>query len=161
LKRLWTRDRAEFSGRYYTLRDAIANPKPLQRPQPPIWMGAGGDQLLRVVARHADVWNGGGGTLRLDRPADYVSAAKRLTDANRRLDMLCEQIRRDPAQIRRLVQLRWDGMDRALLVERCRQWLEAGFSEQIVYLASPGALRAAEAAAVALPELRAIGAAAA
>ena len=57
-RKLWTEERASFDGRYYTLTDAIANPKPLQRPYPPIWVGGAGEKLtLRVVAEHADVWN--------------------------------------------------------------------------------------------------------
>jgi alkanesulfonate monooxygenase SsuD/methylene tetrahydromethanopterin reductase-like flavin-dependent oxidoreductase (luciferase family) len=55
-RKLWTEERASFEGRYYTLTDAIANPKPLQRPHPPIWVGGAGEKLtLRVVAEHADV----------------------------------------------------------------------------------------------------------
>ena len=57
IKSLWTEERSTFEGRYYRLRDAIANPKPVQRPHPPIWIGASGPQTLRLVARHADVWN--------------------------------------------------------------------------------------------------------
>jgi hypothetical protein len=52
---LWTEERASFEGRYYRLTDAISNPKPLQRPHPPIWVGGAGEKLtLRVVAEHAD-----------------------------------------------------------------------------------------------------------
>src|SRR5207249_7772822 len=39
IKRLWTKDRANFQGKYYTLVDAIAEPKPVQKPYPPIWIG--------------------------------------------------------------------------------------------------------------------------
>ncbi|HEY7045217.1 MAG TPA: LLM class flavin-dependent oxidoreductase, partial [Nocardioidaceae bacterium] len=46
---------------YYTLRRANCDPKPLQDPHPPIWIGGGGEQLtLRVVARYADCSNFGG-----------------------------------------------------------------------------------------------------
>jgi alkanesulfonate monooxygenase SsuD/methylene tetrahydromethanopterin reductase-like flavin-dependent oxidoreductase (luciferase family) len=56
--KLWTEEPANFEGRYYTLTGAVANPKPLQQPHPPIWVSGVGEKLiLRVVAQHADVWN--------------------------------------------------------------------------------------------------------
>ncbi len=61
IKSLFTQPRTNFDGRYYKLTDAIANPKPLQRPHPPIWIGASGESTLRLTARHADVWNISGG----------------------------------------------------------------------------------------------------
>ncbi|MBO0744158.1 MAG: LLM class flavin-dependent oxidoreductase, partial [Candidatus Dormibacteraeota bacterium] len=60
IKGVWTEERVTFEGRYYQLHDAIANPKPVQKPHPPIWIGAGGEQMFRLVARYADVWNPSG-----------------------------------------------------------------------------------------------------
>jgi len=58
LKALWTEPRASFDGRYYRLVDAIAEPKPLQRPHPPLWVGGNGPRrTLRVAAKRADVWS--------------------------------------------------------------------------------------------------------
>src|SRR5439155_1497491 len=58
---LWTKERTTLEGRYYHFKDAVATPKPIQKPHPPIWIGAGGDQMMRVVAHYADVWNSAGG----------------------------------------------------------------------------------------------------
>src|SRR5207249_7964238 len=56
--RLWTEERTTFSGRYYQLHEAVCNPKPVQKPHPPILVGAGGEQVaLGIVARHAQIWN--------------------------------------------------------------------------------------------------------
>jgi alkanesulfonate monooxygenase SsuD/methylene tetrahydromethanopterin reductase-like flavin-dependent oxidoreductase (luciferase family) len=60
IRSLWTEERTNFDGRYYTMRNAVANPKPLQKPYPPIWVGSGGPRMLRLTARHADVWNASG-----------------------------------------------------------------------------------------------------
>jgi len=61
VRSLWTQPETTYDGRYYHLRRANCDPKPLQRPHPPILIGGGGEQLtLRVVARLADRSNFGG-----------------------------------------------------------------------------------------------------
>src|SRR5581483_9247394 len=88
-KLLWTEERSDFEGDHYRLRGAIANPKPVQKPHPPIWIGGSGERkTLRVVAEHADVWNGGG---------DPDEAA-RLSGV---LDRHCADVGRDPAVVLR------------------------------------------------------------
>lgn len=58
IKRLWSETQVTFEGRYYQLKDAYCEPKPLRQPRPPIMIGGSGEKLtLKVVARHADQWN--------------------------------------------------------------------------------------------------------
>jgi F420-dependent oxidoreductase-like protein len=58
IRRLWTEREASFEGRHYTIARAIAEPKPIQRPHPPILVAASGEKrMLRIVARHADAWS--------------------------------------------------------------------------------------------------------
>ncbi|HSE98078.1 MAG TPA: LLM class F420-dependent oxidoreductase [Blastocatellia bacterium] len=58
IKRLWTEKQVTFDGKYYQLKDAYCEPKPVQKPHPPLMMGGSGEKLmLRVVAKHADQWN--------------------------------------------------------------------------------------------------------
>ena len=152
IRSLWTQERTDFSGRYFTMRNAVANPKPLQKPYPPIWVGSGGPAMLRLTARHADVWNASG-------PAGRDVAAA--VDGSRQLDEACAKIGRDPAEIRRTVQLA-AGSDPAELIERIHGFAQAGFSEVIVMLsggsmptASDPVRTAALVAEQVLPELRA------
>jgi alkanesulfonate monooxygenase SsuD/methylene tetrahydromethanopterin reductase-like flavin-dependent oxidoreductase (luciferase family) len=58
---MWTEPRTTFHGRYFHVVDAILEPKPVQRPRPPVMIAGGGEQLaLRAVARLADACNVGG-----------------------------------------------------------------------------------------------------
>jgi alkanesulfonate monooxygenase SsuD/methylene tetrahydromethanopterin reductase-like flavin-dependent oxidoreductase (luciferase family) len=58
IKAMWTQDRANFSGKFYSIKDTICNPKPLQKPHPIVMIGGSGERyLLKVVARHANRYN--------------------------------------------------------------------------------------------------------
>jgi alkanesulfonate monooxygenase SsuD/methylene tetrahydromethanopterin reductase-like flavin-dependent oxidoreductase (luciferase family) len=142
MKSLWTNERTTFEGRYYTVRDGIANPKPVQKPNPPIWIGAAGDQMLRLTARHADVWSIGGSAR--GRPAEAIA----------KLHEACVQVGRDPGSIRLSCPYRWDGADRGALREGCARAIDDGFTEIIIYLPPGNSVHLAEAAAEVLPELR-------
>ena len=56
--KMWTEPRTTFHGRYFHVEDAILEPKPVQKPRPPVMIAGGGEQLtLRAVARLADACN--------------------------------------------------------------------------------------------------------
>jgi F420-dependent oxidoreductase-like protein len=144
IKGLWTQDRTTFEGRHYQLMDAISNPKPVQKPHPPIWIGGSGERkTLRVVAEHADVWNAAGGD------------PDELTRLSGVLDAHCADVGRDPAEIARSVQIRYRDDD-ALLAD-ASMYVERGFHELIIIVAPGGAEPRAEAVAGCLPRLRELG----
>ena len=55
MKGLWTQERIQFRGTYYTLEGRL-EPKPVQKPHPPVWIGGWGDITLRRAATLADNW---------------------------------------------------------------------------------------------------------
>ena len=90
---LMTRDGATFDGEFFRLDGAAYNPKPVQRPRPPLWIGGDGERLmLPLVARRADVWHGFGGVGSIRRKLSII-------------DREAERIGRDPASIRRATAL--------------------------------------------------------
>ena len=94
-KRLCTQHLTDFDGRYYQLKEARYEPKPMQTPYPPITIGGSGEKLtLRVVAKHADIWNFVGGTVETFQHKDRI------------LREHCAAIGRDPEEIELSVQVR-------------------------------------------------------
>jgi F420-dependent oxidoreductase-like protein len=62
IKGMFTQDKTTLKGRQYDVVDAVCNPKPITKPHPPILVGGHGERtLLKIVARHADMWNSRGG----------------------------------------------------------------------------------------------------
>jgi alkanesulfonate monooxygenase SsuD/methylene tetrahydromethanopterin reductase-like flavin-dependent oxidoreductase (luciferase family) len=58
MKAMFTEKRATFEGRHYKIQEAACNPKPVQKPHPPITIGGSGEKvMLKLVARFADRWN--------------------------------------------------------------------------------------------------------
>ncbi|MGH9243012.1 MAG: LLM class F420-dependent oxidoreductase [Acidimicrobiales bacterium] len=89
VKSMWTEPDTTYDGRYFQVAGAQSDPKPRQRPHPPMWIGGGGEQLtLRVVARHADCSNFGG-------PPDQWARKREILKEH------CRAVGRDEAQIRK------------------------------------------------------------
>ena len=142
---LWTEPRTSFDGTHYQLANAVAEPKPAQQPHPPIWIGGSGRQrTLRITARYADVWNAAGGS------PDEVAETSAV------LDRRCAEVGRDPAEIRRSVQVRVSEANDDLL-GLTASYHAVGITEMVLILHSQDPARLAGQVADLLPRLRAVG----
>jgi alkanesulfonate monooxygenase SsuD/methylene tetrahydromethanopterin reductase-like flavin-dependent oxidoreductase (luciferase family) len=146
VRSLWTQPRTTFEGRHYHLQDAVAEPKPVQRPYPPIWVGGSGPKrTLAIAARYADVWNAAGGS-----PQEFAASSAIL-------DEHCAAIGRDPSQIRRSVQLRVTEDDLDALPATASDYAAVGVGELLLIVGDPDPVGLAERLAAALPRLRDAG----
>ena len=57
IKKMWQNQKSSFKGKHYSIKNAICNPKPVQKPYPSIMVGGAGKRLMKVVAKHATRYN--------------------------------------------------------------------------------------------------------
>ncbi len=87
MKELWTKDEAEYHGKYFNFPPVKSYPKPAQQPHPPIIIGGMARNVLRRVISHADGWM-----------PNRVTPAE-VEDSRRRLDAMAAEVGRDPKAI--------------------------------------------------------------
>jgi alkanesulfonate monooxygenase SsuD/methylene tetrahydromethanopterin reductase-like flavin-dependent oxidoreductase (luciferase family) len=73
IKRLWTEDKVRMKAAHFELDDASCLPKPLQKPHPPIWVGANADPAVERAARLGDCW--------------YIGPAVEITTVERQMEL--------------------------------------------------------------------------
>ena len=140
VKGLLTEDDFDFDGHHFRLRRAFYRPRPVQRPHPPIWIGAIGERvMLPLAARYADVWHAFGSTSELARKSALV-------------DRHAEAAERDPAEIGRSTNLSisesWSEVRRV-----ADQLRTAGFDHLVVSWPGEGQARVEEFVEAVMPEL--------
>ena len=106
IKLLWTQDRPTFEGRYYRLDAPPYSPPNIQQPHPPILIGGGSDAILRTIAKYADAANPMGDVAQ--------SFAK--------IDAYCAEAGRDPASIRRTLEIQLFLHDDPAIQQRAIEW---------------------------------------
>ncbi len=126
IRRLWSEaEPFDFDGTYHQLAGAFCNPKPVQRPHPPIMIGGRTAATLRVVAEHADLWNIPGGDI------DDVTRRSAL------LDRYCAEIGRDPASITRSIHLPVSYDRPSATRDKAAEAIDAGFQHIVLGLPTP------------------------
>jgi F420-dependent oxidoreductase-like protein len=137
-----------YAGRHYQLDGARSLPGPIQRPRPPLVLGAHRARMLRIVARYADTWNSFG-------------SVEEMRERNALLDRECAAIGRDPRGIVRSL-YGWAAMmphdpwaSTAAFEEMVGRYREAGINEFLIDQPRPEQQRVLEqVAATVLPALR-------
>ncbi len=123
----------EFDGDYYQLEDSNIFPPPIQKPRPPIMIGAMGNKMLRITAEYADIWNSYGGR-GLNPKEMFDKTMKRYE----KLDSHCAEIGRDPKEIKRSILIYGEEAFSIFhsvenFVKFVEKYKEAGFEEFIFY----------------------------
>lgn len=120
IRRLMTEEAVHFDGHHYQLRGATYRPRPVQRPHPPIWIGAGGERLMiPIAARLADVWH-------CFEDFEVLPRKVRIFDEH------AARAERDPASILRAANLSIDGPWDDV-VARADALRELGFGYLVVF----------------------------
>lgn len=120
LTRLLSGDTADHEGRYYSMQQAAISPGPVQKPRPPIVVGAQGPKMLDLTARFADRWNTFGG-YDISSGDEFL---QKTAERSRVLDSVCEAIDRDPATLGRSVLVHHSVFD---------PWSSSSYFERIVH----------------------------
>ena len=126
MKALWTEPRVSFEGRFWRLDDAAMEPKPFQKPGPPIWFGANHPRSLRRAVRLGDGFIGAGSST-TEQFAEHVKVVR---------EALAES-GRDPAGFR-IAKRVYLGVDDD--AERARKRVAAGLDERYGYFGLRGRL---------------------
>jgi alkanesulfonate monooxygenase SsuD/methylene tetrahydromethanopterin reductase-like flavin-dependent oxidoreductase (luciferase family) len=126
VRRLWTEPEVTFEGRFTRLEGARREPKPVQRPHPPLTIGGNGPtRTLRAVARWAQQWNS------MSRTVDDWKAHHEV------LLQRCVEEGRDPAEVLCSVNLRAADLEPVALADRAAEYGAAGVGLVVVLLAQP------------------------
>ncbi len=142
---LLSNETTTLTGRYVRLTEARCEPKPVERPHPPITIGGSGPtRTLRAVARWAQQWNA-----QVSGPADWV-------EKHAVLQQRCAEIGRDPAEITCSANIRYAaGDDLGALADRAAAYGEVGVDLVVVGIVAPHDAKLVEPIANALAPLAA------
>lgn len=113
ITRLSTGELVDYDGQVVSLKQARMQPRPVQQPHPPIWIGGNGPKrTLPLVAKYADMWHSWG-------------SPKSLQGSNDRVDELAAAAGRDPKTIGRASSQSLDDLETAR--KHAGKWVDAGY----------------------------------
>jgi F420-dependent oxidoreductase-like protein len=155
MRRLFDGEQVSHQGRFYTLTNALCEPRPVQAHLPILVGGSGPKKTLRTVARHADAWNTSGEVSEVKRHLEILAA--HCADAGRsmseiELTISFPTIIRDgvaQAEAKRAAQLAYNGITDGgggvplllgspkVVADTLRPYLKLGFSTVIVRMPAP------------------------
>ncbi len=92
MRAIWTQDKPVFHGKYVNIDGLLTDPKPLQKPHPPIWVGGESGPSMRRAARIGDAWYPIG-----SNNAHLLDTMPRLTAGIARIREMTKAAGRDPA----------------------------------------------------------------
>jgi alkanesulfonate monooxygenase SsuD/methylene tetrahydromethanopterin reductase-like flavin-dependent oxidoreductase (luciferase family) len=136
--RLLSQEVTTYKGRFYAVNGAVMNPRPVQRPRPPLMIAAMAPIMLKHAARYADVWNS------LSFASSFETQLAETRDRIALVDAHCAALGRDPNTLRRSYQM-FDANARPsggmidyyqsedVFVDRVRRVIDLGVSEIGLY----------------------------
>ena len=130
IKALWTEENPSFEGEFWQIKDVGFNPKPLQKPHPPIWTGGHSAPALRRAGRLSDGWHAVG------------VSPDTLREQFQEVQRHAEEAGRDPASITLSVRPRVRIDDPAKTIELLRSYREVGVSHAVLEIFAPDMDRA-------------------
>jgi probable F420-dependent oxidoreductase len=83
MKALWTESKATFTGTFWQFKGVSMEPKPVQKPYPPLWFGARQAPALKRAVQHGDGWMGAGSSSTADFVQQYGQLQRFLEEARR------------------------------------------------------------------------------
>jgi F420-dependent oxidoreductase-like protein len=129
IKLLFSQPKSTFNGKFYQLKDAPNEPKPVQKHVPLLIGGVGPKRIQPLAARHADIWH--------FFPSDEdPQTAKRMCES---FNQLCQKVKRDPATVEKSLSLRPPQLAGSSkeVVSRVKALADAGVRHFIISLSPP------------------------
>jgi len=129
IKLLFSQQKSTFDGKFYQLKDAPCEPKPVQKHLPLLIGGVGPKLIQPLAARHADIWH-------FFPSNEDPREAKRMCE---RFDQLCQKVKRDPATVEKSLSLRPPQLAGSSkeVISRVTALADAGVRHFIISLSPP------------------------
>ena len=138
MEQLLSKEVTTYTGRYYRVDKAVMNPRPVQKPRPPITIAAWGSTMMRHAARYADTWNS------ISSADNFEEQLDETRRRNQLVDKYCLNIGRAPFSLRRSYMMSDAGARRRgglinyydsedVFVDMVEKLIDVGITEFVLY----------------------------